>query len=966
MSMSSGPSTCARRWVVSGAARRGEDGVLRVVRGELLHRRSRTVALLAGIFVATTSFTVLTGTSQTQRLDVRGTVAKSFRGDYDVLVRPRGSRSAFERRTGQVQPNFLSGIFGGISLAQWRVIRAVPGVEVAAPIANIGYVLATARVRVDVSGAVGPRGRVLLRVRIRWRTDRGLSHVPDRASYLYITPNRLTQGPGIDTPGLSSYEGDALREHVRGRSKPVLVCSTVFYADEIDIAGPFSAANRTQVACFSRATRAGRIGYGFFRRGRPAIALLWTFPMLLSAIDPHEEARLTGLDRAIVNGRYLRPADRPRLSEPLRDRAGDVTVVPRLPVLVASRPLLDEQAELAVERLPQASADAMLRRHWFEHDSLAIKHFLERQPRGPVVARRRIGAADAYADLRRQLLTPRRPVLEYGDLYGDQFWRIGPTSYRRTGETLTALSHSRDDRVWAPSANWTVPAAAQDRWFRELRTVNDAFYGAPRPQDEVPTLTNVGVFDPSRLRTARGPGSAPATIYQPPALTARDQRSARVLGGGTLAPNGNIAGYLAQPPSLLTTLRGARVYTSERFPSEEGKPPISAIRVRVAGVTGVDAVSRERIRQAAERIATRTGLDVDITAGASGAPTAIDLPAGRYGRPALALTEPWVRKGVAARVLSAVDRKSVVLFVLILVVCALFVTNATSAAVRARRSELGVLASLGWSTGRLFAVVLGEVGAIGVVAGIAGALLAPPLATLVGVDASPARAALAVPAAIVLALLAGLVPALRAARADPVAAVRPAVLEAHRAWRPRSVGQLALINLLRTPGRTALGALSLAIGICALTLLLAATIAFNNVLVGTLLGDAVAVRVRGTDYVAVIAMVMLGTAAVADVLFLNVRERATEFATLTASGWDDRALGRLVALEGLWIGALGALFGAGMGLAGAVAFAGALPGRLLLTTAAAAASGAVLAAAGALVPAASLRRLPAVELLAEE
>ncbi len=49
--------------------------MLRVVAGELLHRRGRTLALLAGILVATTSFTVLTGSSRTQRLEARGTVA---------------------------------------------------------------------------------------------------------------------------------------------------------------------------------------------------------------------------------------------------------------------------------------------------------------------------------------------------------------------------------------------------------------------------------------------------------------------------------------------------------------------------------------------------------------------------------------------------------------------------------------------------------------------------------------------------------------------------------------------------------------------------------------------------------------------------------------------------------------------------------------------------------------------------
>jgi putative ABC transport system permease protein len=262
--------------------------------------------------------------------------------------------------------------------------------------------------------------------------------------------------------------------------------------------------------------------------------------------------------------------------------------------------------------------------------------------------------------------------------------------------------------------------------------------------------------------------------------------------------------------------------------------------------------------------------------------------------------------------------------------------------------------------------VLAEVAALGLVAGILGGLLAFPLATLAGITASFPRAAAAVPAATLLALLAGVVPATRAARASPVAAVRPAVLEARRSWHPRTLGGLALINLLRTPGRTALGALSLAIGVTALTLLLAATLAFHDTLVGSVLGQAVAVDVRGTDYVAVAATVLLGLAAVADVLFLNLRERAAEFATLLATGWDERDLQRLVVLEGLWIGAIGASAGAVAGLVAAAIFAGALPLSLVGITVAAALTSTVLAALAGLVPTAWLRRVPPVPLLAGE
>jgi putative ABC transport system permease protein len=934
--------------------------VHRVVLSELLHRRSRTLALLAGILVATAAFTVLTATSRTQRLEVRGTVAKSFRGDYDVLVRPRGSRNAFERRTAQVQPNFLSGVFGGISLRQWRRIERLPGVEVAAPIANVGYLLPTAKVRIGVDEAAGPRGRVLLRARVAWTSDRGMTRVPDSSQYAYVTDNRLRRPPGYanpEGPVGNIYRRWALRENVPGRSRPVAVCNELGSGDALAVLeGPWETIYRSQFGCFSREGRGyWNIGGPRLRRTRPFVLVRWAFPLLLTAIDPVAEARLTGLDRAVVDGRYLTPRDR---SQVRRARSYGYTFRQRyLPVLAASRTFVDEKAEVAVERLGERAAARWLRPFpmYEGGDYFHDLRFLVRQPHGPVVQRAEVSSATAYRRLLRQL---RGDDWEVSTL--TTIWRIGQTVRGVRGP----VSRHVDDFVWqnnsAGPLSWAyAPPTGRDTRFRDMTRTGAYTDELTKPRDQTPLLRAVGTFDPAALGTTPVRGAAPLSTLQPPQLT-------RPEGGKPLLPNGNLGGYLAQPPALLTTMQAARAFGPPLFKALDPDTAISAVRVRVAGVTGIDDLSRERIRQAAERIAAATGLDVDITAGASGAPTAIELPAGRYGRPKLAVSELWVRKGVAARVLSEIDRKSVVLFALILVVCALFVTNAAGAAVRARRSELGVLASLGWSTWRLFAVVLAEVGLVGLAAGVLGGALALPLAALAGVDTSLARAALAVPAAVGLALLAGLVPAARAARADPAAAVRPDVLEAKRAWQPRGIGTLALVNLLRTPGRTALGALSLAIGVCALTLLLAATIAFKDVLVGTLLGDAVAVRVRSTDIIAVVATIALGVASVADVLFLNLRERAAELATLTATGWDDRALGRLVALEGLWIGGLGGIAGAAAGLAAAALFAGALPVGLLLTTLAAAIGGTLLAGAAALAPAMWLRRVPAVPLLAGE
>lgn len=125
--------------------------MIAMIFSQLWRRRSRALALAAGILVAATSFTLLTSTVTTSQARTTGIVEDSSRSAYDILVRPAGSQSAVERDRGLVEPNFLSGIFGGITLDQYRRIKSLSGIETAAPVANIGYLMVDGAVPVDVS-----------------------------------------------------------------------------------------------------------------------------------------------------------------------------------------------------------------------------------------------------------------------------------------------------------------------------------------------------------------------------------------------------------------------------------------------------------------------------------------------------------------------------------------------------------------------------------------------------------------------------------------------------------------------------------------------------------------------------------------------------------------------------------------------------------------------------------------------
>jgi len=666
--------------------------------------------------------------------------------------------------------------------------------------------------------------------------------------------------------------------------------------------------------------------------------------VLIAAVDPVAEAKLDGLDHAVISGRYL--------AENAQDvsNAGDAAT--EFPVIAASTSGMDEYALTELQALGSPATPPAMNAPWLTREASVPGHTLVTV---------RTTAQQAYRELLSEMSAKSGSEV---DVSG--YWNVGPASYRRTGSgALRPLLVHNPASAFYAGPETVISMDNEDNQYRAL-TVHAPLANAFTQFPASPQL--VGIYNPAKINEFDPLSRVPLGAYEPVAAVPATAASRKALHNSDLLPNQDLGGYVSQPVDLVTSLSALSAlhaggyYTGDLHAGD----PISVIRVRVAGVTGPNPVSLARIREVAQQIEVRTHLTVDIVAGSSPSPTTIDLPAGKFGQPALTLSENWVKKGVAVAILTAIDKNSLVLFVLILVVCVLFVANSASAAIRARRRELGVLACLGWTRPRLFTAVLGELAAIGLAAGLLGATAALPLSSALGLHASPGRAALAVPIAVAVALIAGLAPAWLAATAQPVASVRPPVLAVRRARQPGGITALAAVNVLRTPGRALVGAISLAVGITALTILAALTFAFRGVLVGSLLGNAVAVQVRGVDYIAVSATVTLGVLAVADVVFLNIRERAPELATIRAFGWPEAALSRLVITEATIIGLTGSLAGAALGLAVAATFAGQLPVALYLIAAAAVTVGVLVTTGSALLPARALRRLPVAHLLAEE
>ncbi|GLZ62644.1 ABC transporter permease [Micromonospora sp. NBRC 107095] len=937
-----------------------------MVRLQLRNTPGRSLAMFAAVLMATTGFTVLTGAASTSRLVASGSVDGQFRPSYDILVHPAAPV------TGLLHQDRPTAAYGGITLDQWRQIEQVPGVEVAAPLAVLGIADIQPDLRVDVTEQVDRSAeRQVIEIARRISGDRGLSTVTAAPAYVYVSRRPLVPLADLNSQAFIYADGTRVRQPTSaaecpgtGGGGPLEVQPDGRRRQVCDIAaGSFDPdARRTQVGTIDAYQL---LPDGTFRRasvftsGRPAsvvpatarleIQLPSVAPAVIAAIDPAAEARLVGLDQAVRRGRYLTGVD---AVAPAGRVAGTSSLPPNgpagrtLPVLAADTLAVDERMDVCVSRLTGRVADQVpgtatqalwpLLNASAQGPSQAVQHDLAQ------LYRARLDAAVAERAPLSAMMTLLRP---------------GPPAYAPQPDGSDQLLPRSDG---PDAADPTIDDAWRDSWFGT---------GGAATADPVSladrsgwSVTPVGSFAPDALESAAAQQAL--DLYRPTPPVGADARSRDLLGDRALLAADDPLGYPRQPPSLLTSLTAAGELYASVAPALAAAP-LSSVRIRVAGIDRFDAVARERVRMVADEVVRQTGLTVEVVLGGSTVRSPVLLPGGEFGRPDLNLVEARTRKGVATEIVTAVDRKNILLLGLLLVVCALLVGNAVSTAVRVRRRELAVLACIGWPGWRLSMLVLAETTALGLTAGVFGAGLSVLLGRFAGVQVSGAVTVLCVPLAVLLTAVASALPALRAARTRSAEALHPSVAPARRA-AAGSLAGLAVANLRRAPARTIAGATSLAAGVGAVTLILAALWAFNDGMVGSLLGEAVSVQVREVDLVAVGGVLLFGVLGVADVLYLNVRERSAEFATLRAVGWPDVALNRLVVYEAIGVGALGCVLGVAAGLGSVALLVGRVDGRLALLALAVTGAALLLTVLTALVPAILIRRLPIAVLLGEQ
>ncbi len=682
----------------------------------------------------------------------------------------------------------------------------------------------------------------------------------------------------------------------------------------------------TRIACTPTiACYGGRTADG----GPPAVTVNWPVPIVVAGIDPDAEARLAGLDRCVTTGRYLDPSDAPAVvTTPTGGQ-------PTIPVLVSTTSFLDETVRISIARALDPSAVL---------DGRAPDALTGWTPAGEQTA----SADDAYRAYLATLIAS-----EYYD--ASPHWTAGPVTYRDVGpDRLQALTVPPDPAIYETQVTVRgsgrpislAPPEADDVWFRPVERHDQA-----RRDELFSRWTPIGQYDPTCVAGFDPLAGGRLEAYGPPTVALPD--------GRTLGPTRSLASYVNSPPLVLTTLAGAAwLADATRFEGAAGPAFISAIRVRVSGVDEPGPAAEARLAAAAAAIRDMTGLQVDIVKGSSPRQVLVDLPAGRFGRPAVSVGEGWSKKGVAVAFVEAVAAQDLAIFLLVLVGAVLLVAATAYVAVRQRGPELATLRAIGWSRRRIASLVEAEMLMLGLAVGVAAVLAVTALLPF-GLVLAPWQLVGAVPLSLVVAGAAGLVPALLVFRGAPIGQLLE--MERPRPSRPiRSTAWLAIRDLMG-PRRieSFLGAVAVALGGVLVGIVALVAIAFNGRLDATVLGVYLAAQVR-PFHVAVAALTLLvGALTAGEIVALGYLRREDAFATLRAIGWSPRRIVGFLLLQAGTIGISGGVISA-VAIGAAARILDASPAATALAVGTAFVAAGVAALAAGLGPALlAMRSVPA-------
>jgi len=847
----------------------------------MLRRQPGKSALVSsGFLLAACALILLSATTQTTLVRGNQIISQNWRPTYDLVVLPPQAKFPTDPR---VPSDLIAGYGGGISMQQYDQVKNLAGIEVAAPIAYVGYVQMPVPT-IYFSDHSYPTGYYQLDWTLTaFNGQRQI--VETHVTYIfYIISSSDSTGPVSDSAD---------------QQPP-------------DILGALSAVQLDEIQ--------EETGDNPAPMPTPEVG---TF--LLAAIDPAAEDQLVHLDKSITAGRMLTEQDTVHLDSRI---PGNPFVYPGF-----NKPIPTDAIPMLIHRsLPgQIALNA----------KLTLLYHGPMTP-GQIVAKGGIPYLQQRSD--KQILFQGTVPMVQNDpqrfsgaslLWNGHTWQVIKTSSSKGIAPFYTLDFSSASApaglnyriAKAPDGSLAYTLLPQGnqgsevmfRPFTPLHMVKSDNILKPGGPDAFYDYEAVGEFTDNGLTAQiNNPLNwLPENTYTVPPVLLRYDAQGRPVTPATLIPTTNPAGYVMQPPLAITTIDAARKLV--------GNHSISAIRVRVAGVVTPDQQSWKRIQQVAQEIHQQTGLPVVVTLGSSPQSTLVYVPGIHVGElgadqniaPIGWVEERWIHIGVGLTYLNQLGSTRLLLLGAVLAVCLGYLAVAFSALVSSQRREFAVLNVLGWRPWQPIRLFLAQALILAIGGGILGLSLALLIAMFLEVIPLWAVVIWTIPTMLAFAFMSILYPLwqiwhIRPAeflRAGSAMSSRQAILLGSRIGLLMPIGTLVLRNLGRSRLRALITVSSLFLSAVLLVLMFTGVLSLHQVLQGTLLGDYVLLQTAVPQIAGCVIAVLLTFLSVADLLLLHVRERQQEIGLLQAVGWRPGWIQRLFVQEGLTLAMIGTIPG---------------------------------------------------------
>ncbi|MFC4558418.1 ABC transporter permease [Virgibacillus kekensis] len=825
--------------------------MLRLIWKSWWRHKERLILLVIGALIISAGLSYLIGLSETSKGTVVDTLRKNWEAQYHILVRPPGSRGSTESED-LLSPNYLSGLSGGISLTQWNEIKEMQDIDVAAPLAILGYT--TYQVT---------------------HTTEELKEIS--SDYIYRKTRVVKEKNGYDP---IVYPEDTL-----------YYAQDSFFAEEAkDSAGELE--------------RAGKIGINGY--------------VLLAGISPEAEAKLVGLDKAVIDegmSRYFQPGDQAstRHQESITDEARPVPEQQhtQMPVLLNDSIYNRTLYNVTLERIKLSTKEKRELKQLTKREEIReYLNSLEAEKIGDYSYSSQQDYQTLLYGLAGKILNKEKGFSDTAEVRLNRTLnlRAGPVQY----DAVEAPFPERWEFAFRvqPVQN-SFSNQFQDVYegsidgYRKIHMINDWSEENYLDMKKFIQPNFIGVYDSSKLQTAKNPlTKLPMQTYRPPtAKLMVNKKGNPVNPPAKITPRGSPGGFLLEPPTMLTTIEAASQIMGDK--------PISSIRVTVKEVDQLTEDSQQKLEEVASEIEEKTGLITDITLGSSPQPTLLHVPSSGE-IPELGWVQmPWIHLGASYTIYNEtkVGFSGVIASVMLVALAYVLATNLVS--FLARRKEFAVLLATGWRTSQLVRLLIME-------SLMVGAFVATVAWIIEGIYFYQNPESFSVFKLIIVGvlglfiyLLGAIGPAILVSRLSPYETMKTGEIRrtARRVSRSSGLIGMSFNHLFGKFGRNTMSIFAMAFPTMLLAFFLFVSFRLQGVMYTTWLGQYAALQVGTSHYIAMGIALVIAVLTTAEIMWQNIVERKPEIALLKATGWRNKNIRLLVLLEGIWTGLAAGILG---------------------------------------------------------